>query len=88
MLKEVVLLDDSSDHRACFWRQFEFLAELGQPLDDYIVRFDGLVKLFRRTTRQGLIRARIEGAKEATGSLFSVRCKPFHERVVHQRDEI
>lgn len=38
-------------------------------MTDYIKRFGGLVKLKRMEERQGLIRAKIEGAKFATGEV-------------------
>ncbi|PAV82512.1 hypothetical protein WR25_19770 [Diploscapter pachys] len=58
LLKEVVLLDDNSQRE-----------ELKGHLDEYIKRFGGLVKLVRKTVRHGLIRAKLAGAKEATGQV-------------------
>uniref|UniRef100_A0A914XRQ0 Polypeptide N-acetylgalactosaminyltransferase n=1 Tax=Plectus sambesii TaxID=2011161 RepID=A0A914XRQ0_9BILA len=57
-LHEVVLIDDNSDHE---W--------LKDQLTEYIKRFGGLVKLFRKTVRHGLIRAKIAGAEAATGEV-------------------
>ncbi|KAI6220089.1 Polypeptide N-acetylgalactosaminyltransferase [Aphelenchoides fujianensis] len=57
-LLEVVLLDDFSQHE-----------ELKAKLDEYILRFGGLVRLIRKTERLGLIRAKLEGAKEAKGEV-------------------
>lgn len=45
------------------------LDELGEKLERYIKRFGNKVKLVRKAERQGLIRARLEGAKAATGQV-------------------
>ncbi|XP_041365720.1 probable N-acetylgalactosaminyltransferase 9 isoform X2 [Gigantopelta aegis] len=60
-LHEVVLLDDFSDK-----------PHLGQKLKDYVTSTwpDGIVKMARTTERSGLIRAKIEGAKVATGDVI------------------
>ncbi|CAH1789536.1 unnamed protein product [Owenia fusiformis] len=60
-LHEVVLFDDFSDHE-----------ELGPKLEEYIKDTwpDGVVKLVRAKQRCGLIRARLEGAKAATGDVM------------------
>ncbi len=47
----------------------EFLEELHENLDRYIKRFGGKVKVVRKKERQGLIRAKIEGGKAATGQI-------------------
>ena len=39
---------------------------LGDPLAEYIKRWDGLVKLYRNDRREGLIRARSIGAEHST----------------------
>ncbi|KAL5006230.1 hypothetical protein ScPMuIL_015036 [Solemya velum] len=59
-LHEVILLDDFSDK-----------PHLGQKLKDYIGETwpDGIVKLVRTMERSGLIRARLAGAKAATGDV-------------------
>lgn len=44
-------------------------AELKEKLDEYIRRFDGKVKIIRKKERHGLIRAKLAGAKEATGDI-------------------
>ncbi|XP_059168211.1 probable N-acetylgalactosaminyltransferase 9 isoform X2 [Physella acuta] len=60
-LHEVVLLDDFSDK--------DFLKE---KLENYIADTwpDGVVRLVRTTERSGLIRAKIAGAKAATGDVL------------------
>ncbi|VDK47100.1 unnamed protein product, partial [Anisakis simplex] len=59
LLEEVILLDDFSQRD-----------ELKGKLNDYIKRFGGLVKLIRKNERQGLIRAKLEGAKLAVGEVI------------------
>ncbi|XP_071079770.1 N-acetylgalactosaminyltransferase 7-like [Haliotis cracherodii] len=61
LLKEVVLVDDAST-----------MGHLQKPLESYIQRFNGLVKLYRNEERLGLIGARMRGAREATGDVFIV----------------
>ncbi|KAM4815508.1 polypeptide N-acetylgalactosaminyltransferase 17-like [Thomomys bottae] len=59
LLKEVILVDDNSDEE-----------ELKGPLEEYVhKRYPGLVKVVRNQKREGLIRARIEGWKAATGQV-------------------
>jgi len=59
LLKEIVLLDDSSTHD-----------HLKLPLEEYIAANFTKVKLVRSKERLGLIRARMEGAKHATGDVL------------------
>ncbi|KAF2894813.1 hypothetical protein ILUMI_11359 [Ignelater luminosus] len=59
ILKEVLLVDDFSDKE-----------HLKSDLDNYIERFDGVVRLIRNTQREGLIRTRSRGAKEAKGEVI------------------
>ncbi|KAK5972274.1 hypothetical protein GCK32_003863, partial [Trichostrongylus colubriformis] len=59
LLKEIILIDDKSNR-----------AELGQPLDEHLKRFGSLVTLIRSSERLGLIRAKIMGAKAATGDVL------------------
>lgn len=59
ILKEVLLVDDFSDKD-----------NLKSSLDTYIERFDGKVRLIRNTQREGLIRTRSRGAKEAKGEVI------------------
>ncbi|XP_058894405.1 polypeptide N-acetylgalactosaminyltransferase 17 [Kogia breviceps] len=59
LLKEIILVDDDSDEE-----------ELKAPLEEYVhKRYPGLVKVVRNQKREGLIRARIEGWKVATGQV-------------------
>ncbi|TKR75870.1 hypothetical protein L596_017104 [Steinernema carpocapsae] len=58
LLHEVILLDDFSQRD-----------ELKGKLDEYVKRFGGLVKIVRWNERLGLIRAKLEGAKVATGEV-------------------
>ncbi|XP_069368436.1 polypeptide N-acetylgalactosaminyltransferase 17-like [Paralichthys olivaceus] len=59
LLKEIILVDDYSDEEV-----------LKGPLEDYVnKRFPGLVKIVRNQKREGLIRARNEGWKVATGEV-------------------
>uniref|UniRef100_A0A914XP32 Glycosyltransferase 2-like domain-containing protein n=1 Tax=Plectus sambesii TaxID=2011161 RepID=A0A914XP32_9BILA len=61
LLKEVILADDYSN------KPF-----LGKQLDDYIAKQwpDGKVKVVRATQREGLIRARLMGARIATAQVL------------------
>ncbi|PIO58180.1 hypothetical protein TELCIR_20390, partial [Teladorsagia circumcincta] len=58
LLKEVILLDDNSQRE-----------DLKEHLDNYIRRFNGLVRVVRKNVRHGLIRAKIAGARVATGDV-------------------
>ncbi|XP_007248710.3 polypeptide N-acetylgalactosaminyltransferase 17 [Astyanax mexicanus] len=59
LLKEIILVDDNSDDE-----------QLKGPLEEYVnKRYPGLVKIVRNQKREGLIRARIEGWKVATGEV-------------------
>lgn len=58
-LKEIILVDDASTRD-----------DLKQRLDDYIANL-GVVKIIRLKERQGLIRARLSGAKEAKGKVLT-----------------
>lgn len=60
ILKEVVLIDDGSNK-----------PHLAQQLEDYIKgKFEGKAKLYRNGERHGLIRARCDGARKATGDIL------------------
>ncbi len=58
LIKEIILVDDMST-----W------SFLKRPLDDYIETIPVCIKLIRNAKREGLIRARLIGAKHATVSL-------------------
>ncbi|XP_072308676.1 polypeptide N-acetylgalactosaminyltransferase 17 [Eucyclogobius newberryi] len=59
LLKEIILVDDNSDDE-----------QLKAPLEEYVnKRYPGLVKIVRNQKREGLIRARNEGWKVATGEV-------------------
>jgi len=47
----------------------KFPEELGENLEKYIARFGSKVKLVRKRQRQGLIKARVEGARAASGQV-------------------
>lgn len=55
LIREIILVDDLST-----W------SFLKRPLDDYIERIPVRIKLIRNTKREGLIRARLIGARQAT----------------------
>lgn len=58
LLGEIVVIDDGSI--------IKDKPHLGDPLAEYIKRWNGLVKLYRNDRREGLIRARSIGAEHAT----------------------
>jgi polypeptide N-acetylgalactosaminyltransferase len=64
LLEEIILADDLSD------KSF-----LGSELDDYIAKHwpDGRVKVVRTKERQGLIRARLMGARVAKSQVFGAK---------------
>uniref|UniRef100_H2YPR0 Polypeptide N-acetylgalactosaminyltransferase n=1 Tax=Ciona savignyi TaxID=51511 RepID=H2YPR0_CIOSA len=43
---------------------------LGSKLDEYVTRFNGIVKVYRNSRREGLIRARSIGAKKSSGEIL------------------
>ncbi|KAL5280777.1 pgant3 family protein [Megaselia abdita] len=60
-LKEIILIDDASER--------EFLKD---PLDEYLKRsLPKKVKIFHLKERSGLIKARLHGAKEASGQVLT-----------------
>jgi len=59
LIHEIVMIDDGSKK-----------PHLGSRLDEYITRFNGLVKLFRNSRREGLIRARSIGARKSSGEIL------------------
>lgn len=60
LIEEIILVDDVSSND-----------ELKKPLEEYIRRIPVKVKLIRTNRREGLIRARLIGAKAATGSVLT-----------------
>ncbi|TRY94656.1 hypothetical protein DNTS_021564 [Danionella cerebrum] len=59
LLKEIILVDDNSDDM-----------QLKAPLEEYVnKRYPSLIKIVRNQKREGLIRARIEGWKVASGEV-------------------
>lgn len=66
LIEEIILIDDVST--------WDFLK---RPLEDYIKLLPVKVKLIRTTKREGLIRARLIGAKHATVSLNLVFFSSF-----------
>ncbi len=48
------------------------LAALREPLDEYIKRWNGRVKLYRTGKRVGLIEARTLGAQKSTGDVIII----------------
>ncbi|VDM62274.1 unnamed protein product [Angiostrongylus costaricensis] len=87
LLKEVILVDDNSQR-----------GELKGRLDDHIRRFGGLVRIVRKNIRHGLIRAKLAGAREATGDVIvflDSHCEanvgwlePLVQRISEKRDAI
>jgi polypeptide N-acetylgalactosaminyltransferase len=60
LLKEIILVNDNSSK-----------PELNGELDDYVKKnFDDRVKIAHLPERRGLIVARMEGAKRATGEVL------------------
>uniref|UniRef100_A0A915Q2T0 Polypeptide N-acetylgalactosaminyltransferase n=1 Tax=Setaria digitata TaxID=48799 RepID=A0A915Q2T0_9BILA len=59
LLREIILVDDFSQRD-----------ELKEKLEKYIKRFGDMVHLLRAAERQGLIRAKLMGAKEAVGDVL------------------
>lgn len=59
ILHEILLVDDFSDKE-----------NLKDKLDNYLQRFNGKVRLIRNVEREGLIRTRSRGAKEAGGEVI------------------
>ena len=59
LVKEIILVDDYSNK-----------AHLGQQLEDYVKQLR-IVKVVRATKREGLIRARLLGAREATAPVLT-----------------
>lgn len=61
LLAEVILVDD-----------FSSKADLKEPLEQYIERFNGKVKIIRNSKQEGLVRARVIGAEHAVGDVIVI----------------
>ncbi|XP_064454869.1 polypeptide N-acetylgalactosaminyltransferase 11-like [Ornithodoros turicata] len=61
LLQEIILIDDFSDTDDLKTRLYRYLRRHYRP---------GFVKLYRLSRREGLIRARIEGVKRASGDII------------------
>ena len=75
-LKEIILVDDFSDH-------VELKGKLEQYIKTKLASFS--VRLVRLKERQGLIRARIAGAREAIGDVIiflDSHCEVFHYNLI------
>ena len=80
LLKEIILIDDGSSDRqflhspsTSFLYSTSFILEsLMEPLEKYIARWNGLVKLFRTGKRVGLIEARTLGAQKSTADVIVI----------------
>lgn len=59
LIKEIILVDD-----------FSTKEHLKQPLEEYVKENFEKVRIIRATKREGLIRARLMGAREATGDII------------------
>lgn len=78
MLKEVILVDDNSTKRMklkCYnliilYIFLCFVAFTKKPLDNYLRKHFDNVKVVHLPDRMGLIRARLAGAKVATGEVL------------------
>ena len=62
LLREIILIDDFSD--------LEKYPDLGKPLEDEVEKLK-IVKFIRSSERKGLVRARLLGAKLATGKVLT-----------------
>jgi polypeptide N-acetylgalactosaminyltransferase len=60
LVEEIILVDDASEHD-----------HLGPDLERYVAKLPVSVKVLRTGIRSGLIRARLQGAKEAKGSIIT-----------------
>ncbi|XP_054166149.1 polypeptide N-acetylgalactosaminyltransferase 13-like [Oppia nitens] len=87
LIKEILLVDDASE------RDF-----LGKQLEDYVSALPVSVKVLRTGNRSGLIRARLIGAKEASGltlTFLDAHCEctkgwlePLLARIVEDRTRV
>lgn len=83
LIQEIILVDDFSNMRKCFHcflfsfyvrlilsRSFYFPAHLAKQLEDYFLAYPK-VKIIRAPKREGLIRARLLGARHATAPVLT-----------------
>lgn len=59
LIKEILLVDDASQAES-----------LGEPLEQHLKKYIPKAKIVRIENRVGLIRARMAGAKKATGDVY------------------
>ena len=83
LLREIILIDDFSD--------LEKYPDLGKPLDDEVKKLK-IVKFIRSSERKGLVRARLLGAKMASGNVLTfldchIECNEGKniEKTIHSR---
>uniref|UniRef100_A0A1I8EN77 Polypeptide N-acetylgalactosaminyltransferase n=1 Tax=Wuchereria bancrofti TaxID=6293 RepID=A0A1I8EN77_WUCBA len=79
LLQEIILVDDFSQRD-----------ELKGKLEEYIKRFGDKVRLVRAPERQGLIRAKLLGAKEAVGDVLEKdgKLEPLLARIKDKRSAV
>ena len=75
LIQEILLIDDSSEWRELMgieWQKRTRLAEASLAATDYKEKHPqwGMVKLVRKEKNEGLIRAKIFGAKKARGEIL------------------
>ena len=58
-MDEIIVVDDGSNNE-----------HLRKPLENYIKRWNGIVKLFRNEERKGLIQSKNKGARLAKGEVL------------------
>lgn len=86
LLHEILLVDDNSDAGTaaknimsgrCFQINLRYLGKIHNEVEDFVGKnFPSKVQLLKTTKREGLIRARIFGAKKATGQVSTALKNP------------
>jgi len=61
LIADIILIDDFSTKN-----------DLKDKLEEYIKRWNGIVKIYRTTKREGLIQARVLGAEHSTGEVIII----------------
>lgn len=61
LIADIILIDDFSTKN-----------DLNDKLEEYIKRWNGIVKIYRTTKREGLIQARVLGAEHSTGEVIII----------------